>query len=287
MKLVLLLLPLCLTARAEPPSSLVADCAAIEKVFHEHRTGTKPPFEQAMPAALLDQRVRTDRRKELALKRIYGIEVTSAMIAAECDRINTTTRAPEILANIKHALGDDPARFARAMARPLLVERTLRQRFDNDDALHATRRAAAEKARQALLAREEVGDMQETTWHLAPRPAEDAPPTPATPHAPRASSTSGSYSNDAIAQVAQALGGGQAHSGDRKFYFEDLDPELQNVLRAQLRKPGDVSAVIETPTGFLVFRAKERSADLLIASSLTIPKRSYDEWLSQQPSSAP
>jgi len=51
----------------------------------------------------------------------------------------------------------------------------------------------------------------------------------------------------------------------------------------QLRQPGDVSAVIETPSGFLLFRAKEKTATTLTATRLAIPKRSYDEWLAQQP----
>lgn len=287
MKIVLLLFPLCHIAMADAPPLTVSDRAAIEKVYHEHRTGTKPPFEQAMPMALLDQLVRTDRHKESVLQQVYGVEVTPAMVATECDRINTTTRAPEILAEIKHALGDDPARFARAVARPLLIERILRQRFDNDDALHATQRAAAEKARQALLAKNEVGGMVEATWQLAPRAVEDAPAAPAAPQAQRTSSSSGSYSNEATAQIAEPLGGGPRDPADRKPYFEDLDPELQNVLRSQLRNPGDVSAVIETPNAFLVFLTKEKSAAVLTASCLTVPKRGYDEWLAQQPVPSP
>lgn len=279
---------LCLIAGAEPSPSLVADRAAIEKIYHEHRSGTKPAFEQAMPATLLDQLVQADRRREWVLHQAYGIEVTPAMVAGECERINTTTRAPEILAEIKHALGDDPARFARSMARPLLVGRILRERFDNDDALHAPQRAAAERARQALLAKNPVGGMLETTWQLTPRPAADAPAAPATvPQAPHASSSSGSYSNEASAQVAQTLGGGAEAAGDRRAYFEDLDPELQKVLRIQLQKPGDVSAVIEMPSGFLVFLTKEKSAATLTSSCLTVPKRSYDEWLAQQPVPSP
>ena len=33
---------------------------------------------------------------------------------------------------------------------------------------------------------------------------------------------------------------------------------------------------------FLVFLAREKSATALSAASLSIPKRSYDEWLAQQ-----
>jgi hypothetical protein len=73
---------------------------------------------------------------------------------------------------------------------------------------------------------------------------------------------------------------------DTKFYFEDLDPELQKVLCTQLQKPGDVIAVIETPTAFLLFVNKEKTNNALSVASLTIPKRSYDEWLAEQKSAA-
>jgi hypothetical protein len=290
MKFHLLLLPLCFVVGAEEPALPVADRAAIEKIYHDHRTGTKPPFEQAMPPTLLEQLVQADRRKESALRQVYGVEVTPGLVEAEVQRINATTRAPEMLAEIKHALGDDPARFAQSMVRPIVVERILRQRFDNDDTLHAPQRAAADKARQALLAKVAVEGMQDSTWELTPRPAEEntTPPTPpAEGDKTPVRSTSGSYSNEATAQVAQVLGGGQEKPGDRKLYFEDLDLELQNVLRAQLQKPGDVSAVIEIPAGFLVFLAKEKSSSALTASCLTIPKRSYDEWIAQQPVPSP
>ena len=59
--------------------------------------------------------------------------------------------------------------------------------------------------------------------------------------------------------------------------------ELQNVLNAQLRQPGDVSAVIETPRAFLLYLARARSADTLNVGVMTIPKRSYEDWLAQQP----
>jgi hypothetical protein len=69
---------------------------------------------------------------------------------------------------------------------------------------------------------------------------------------------------------------------DRKFYFEDLPAELQRVLRAQLRQPGDVSAVIETPGGFLLYLAEARSDAALTVACLSLPKRSYEQWLAEQ-----
>ena len=99
---------------------------------------------------------------------------------------------------------------------------------------------------------------------------------------------SAAYTNEATAQVAQPLTPpDKAAPGKEKHYFEDLDPELQKVLRVQLQKPGDVSAVIEMPGGFLVFLAKEKTAETLTSASLTIPKRSCEEWLAQQPAEKP
>jgi len=260
---------------------LCVDRAAIERVYHEHRTGTKPSFELAMPAALLEKLVREDAKKEVVLARVYGVTITDAMVSAEAGRINTTTRAPEILTEIKAALGNDPVRFARTMARPFVVERLLREKFQNDDALHAPQRREAEQARQSLLAKLTVPETHEVTWQLTTRPIAETPSAPA-PVAGSGKSTS--YSVEATAQVAQVLSSPDASvHGKEKPYFEDLDPQLQDVLRAQLRQPGDVSAVIELPSGFLVFQAKEKTDDTLAATSITIPKRSYEAWLAQQP----
>jgi hypothetical protein len=265
------------------------DRAAIERVYYNHRLGEKPPFEQVLPPATLENLVRQDLRKEAALKKTYGVEVTPALLDAEVRRINTTTRAPEILAEIKVALGNDPARFANVFAKPILVERLLREKFDNDDALHAAQRREAEHARANLLAKKPVEGMQNVTWHLTPRLADKesgikGPGSGVTTPPPQThgAAKSGAYSVEATAQLAQPL---TPPPGERdgKLYFEDLDPELQQVLRVQLNKPGTVSAVLETPRGFLVFLAKEQSAEALSAASLSIPKRSFEEWLAQQP----
>ena len=265
-------------ASAGPRLESIDDRAAVERVYYDHRTGSKPPFGQAMPREVIEHLVQGDRHKEAALLKVYEVTVTQEMVEAEVRRIESTTRAPDVLAEIKQALGSDPVRFARTVARPIVVERILRQRFENDDELHAGQRAMAEKARQQLLAHQAVEGMQESTWQLGPRPPEEAPSSPAAA-SPLAESASGSYSNEATAQVARPLGGDTERPDPRKLYFEDLDPQLRKVLRTQLQKPDDASAVIETPAAFLVFSAKEISATAITASCLSVPKRGYEEWL--------
>ena len=81
---------------------------------------------------------------------------------------------------------------------------------------------------------------------------------------------------------AQLLSSPREGGRERQFYFDELPDELQRVRRAQLRQAGDVSAVIETPTTFLLYVCKERSAQTLSVAELSLPKRSYEEWLAKQ-----
>ena len=104
-----------------------------------------------LPPATLENLVRLDLKKEAVLRKTYGVTITPALLDAEVQRINTTTRAPDMLAEIKAALGNDPVKFANVFAKPFLVERELRGRFDNDDALHAAQRQEAERVREQLL----------------------------------------------------------------------------------------------------------------------------------------
>lgn len=270
-------------------AALSADRTAIERVYYNHRTGTKPPFEQAVPPALIERLVKEDLKKEAVLQREYGIEMTPTLLEGEVLRINTTTRAPETLAKIKTALGNDATRFAVAFAKPILVERLLREKFDNDDALHAPQRRRVEQMRNeilaaktngadgdqllALLKRSHSNAVTETTWQLGARPAQ-----------PAAAETADEVEiKKRFGPDAKLLSHPQDADGKaRSFYFVDLPGELQNVLRVQLRRPGDVSAVIETPGGFLLYVAKEKTDAVLSVASLSLPKRSYEQWLEEQ-----
>ena len=240
------------------------------------------------------------------------------MLDLEVQCINTTTRAPEILAEIKAALGNDPARFTNVFAKPILIERLLRERFDNDDTLHAPQRREVEKVRErilkarirrgqeaqsfsaqpstlnpqpdsqslltsaakqalvvellALLKQTYSNAVTETTWQLAARPAETNTPTADKIEIKK------QFGPNAQVLSSPHIGEGK----ERKFYFADLPGELQHVLRVQLRQVGDVSAVIETPGGFLLYVTKERTDAVLSVTGLSVSKRSYEQWLEEQ-----
>ena len=279
-------LALAAASRGEEFSALCSDRSAVERVYYQHRLGEKPAFEKTLPQATLEKFVRSDLRKEAVLKQVYGVEITSSMLEAEVARINTTTRAPEILAEIKNALGNDPARFANGFAKSILVERLLRDKFQNDDALHSPQRRQAEQTRNELLAARTDGAacdrlvtllrgdysnaVSETTWQLAARPAAESPTAQEIEIKKR------------FGPQAQLVSSPRAAGEDTKMYFEDLPAELQKVLRAQLRHPGDVSAIIEMPGVFLLYVAKEKTDAVLSVAGLSLPKRSYEQWLAEQ-----
>jgi hypothetical protein len=260
-----IMLPLiCIAAHSATLDELIADRAAIERVYHSHRIGATQPFETALPADALQRLVEKDLAREEALRSRYGIEISTNQIAAEVARINKTTKAPKTLAEIKAALGNDLVRFDRSFVKPILVERLLRLRFENDDALHAPVRRECEMARTNLLVAKSngttvaqmVADLKkthanavaETTWSLAPHPAEH--------HA--------------------------ASVGSVTRYFDELPPQLRQVLAAQLLAPGDFSAVIETSEQFLLFVAEEKNDQSLTTACLALPKQDCDSWLAAQ-----
>src|SRR3954464_14740605 len=94
--------PIVLAAPAS--SSAVADRAAVERVYYEHRLGNKPAVEEALSVAAMETMLRAERKKEVALKEVYHVEISDAQITEEMKRIESTTRAPEVLAEIRSAL---------------------------------------------------------------------------------------------------------------------------------------------------------------------------------------
>lgn len=248
-------------AVADVPAS---DRLAVERVFHRHRQGNKPPAESDVPAPVAEALVRLDRRKETALLARYGIAVTDEMVAAEVARIDATSQDPATLAELKSALGNDPSRFARAVARPLVVDRLLRERFARDPILHDAALEQAKQAREQLLNGHAVPGMTEVVWRL---------PAPVT------RSAAGPYAVDALAEIAAP----ENPTTPIGFPFSGLPDDLQTVVRSQLRHPGDVSQIIETPTSFLLLTAKSITETAVVVASLTIPKLGFEEWLASQP----
>ena len=131
------------TAQALTFGDRVAAQEAIERVYYSHQIGATRSFEDAVPRALLEVRVRTYLKESAALEQFWNTPVTAEMLGAEMERIAHGTRFPERLREIYRALGDNPLLARECFARPILVSRLVRKFFASDDRIHSDTLAQA------------------------------------------------------------------------------------------------------------------------------------------------
>jgi hypothetical protein len=122
-----------LLSSAEPEISehLIRDRTAVERVYYENRIGRKAPFEEHVTQDSIVGKINLAAKKEAILDHRYNIEITPEQLKAECERIDSSTRAPEMLEQLKSALGNDQVRFAETVAKPIVVDALLRQIYAN------------------------------------------------------------------------------------------------------------------------------------------------------------
>jgi hypothetical protein len=248
-------------------AALVDDRIAVEKVYYRHRLQTTQPFEEVLPRSAAEQLVRRDLEAEQVLEKKLSVRITAADLADEIKRINASTRAPDVLDELKQALDNDPVRFGRTVVKPILIDRWMRERARNGSAASASERTRMEilLARLSIVRREQgalremlelarqSGVVTDVSWRL------DAAPNPP------AAARGGKYSNEATAEVVPAADPGVPA-------FGELRPELQQLIRGQLRQPGDLSPVIETDDRLFLFILCERHDAVLRVASVSIVK---------------
>ena len=127
------------TARSATPRGVslaerITAQEAIERVYYGHQLDARRAFEQAVPRALLERKVRDALAKSVLLERRWNVEIGDAALQQELQRIAADTRLPERLREIYDALGHDPRLVKEAFVRPVLVDRLARRRFASDAA---------------------------------------------------------------------------------------------------------------------------------------------------------
>jgi len=123
---------------------------AIERVYYSHQIGAALPFEEAVPPALLERKVRTYLKQSVALETIWRTPVTATLLDREVDRMRLTTRLPGRLRELFAALNNDGLLIRECLARPLLVSRLLESFYSMDQPLHAQERSRAEEIGREL-----------------------------------------------------------------------------------------------------------------------------------------
>jgi hypothetical protein len=122
---------------------------ALARVYQSHRgTGGRP--EHVVPRPVLEARVRTRLQQDVALAEYWHTPITARILEREVARMVRDTRMPGRLAEFFAALGGDPILVQECLARPALVDRMVRHRFQSDRRIHDAARREAEALHSAL-----------------------------------------------------------------------------------------------------------------------------------------
>lgn len=259
--ILLLVLPLLAGGAGEiSVSQRIEGERAVERARYEFVIGATQPFDEAYPRSVFERKVAREIAEERVLLKTFGLAVTPAILAAEFDRIEKTTKAPDQWEAIKAALGNDRRRIEEVFCRPLVVERMLRAKFDFDQTIHAGPHQRAREARAAFLAGKKPTDV--TTEVLA-------------------RTTSGPDTAEMLDRAQKESALPRVLSPSEQATKEEptaIHPEMAAVLEKGFRKPGDVSTILEERDRFSVFRLIETKPDSWKVDAVTFPKVEFDAW---------
>ena len=112
--------------------------AAIERVYYAHQIGATKPFDQAVPRAVLENKVRKYLEQTVALQTYWKTAVTDETLQRELERMAQGTRMPERLQELYAALGNDAFLIKECLARPALVDRLAHNFYAFDPTMHVS-----------------------------------------------------------------------------------------------------------------------------------------------------
>lgn len=123
---------------------------AIERVYYRHQLGATRPFELAVPARVIREKVLRSLRLSAAVDRYWSTPITAAALQRELRRMTSLSRMTERLVELEAALDDDSVLIQECLVRPVLAERLARSFFSRDGRIHAAARNAAVVLRDAV-----------------------------------------------------------------------------------------------------------------------------------------
>lgn len=257
-----------LTASGGVPLSVTARVdyeRAVERTRYRFVIGNTRPFDEVYPRSIFQKRVDREIAEERVLKNVFGLSVTPKLLDQELDRIEKSTKAPDQWEEIKKTLKNDRRLIEEVFCRPLLVDRALRAKFAFDQKIHASPHQKAREARAAFLEGRQVAGARvvlarrksgaaPTTEEMLGRAKEEAS-VPRVLSPPKEAETSGPVT---------------------------LDPEVTAVLEKELKRPGDVTTILEERDCFEVFRLIAGTAESWMLDAVRFSKVDFDSWLERQ-----
>jgi N-acetylneuraminic acid mutarotase len=243
----------------------VAAQEAIERVYYSHQLGATAPFEEVVPREALERKVRMTLLQSLALERFWNTPLTPDALRREVERISAASRFPERLAEIEHALGDDPFLVQETLGRQALAERLSRSFFAFDERIHTAARLRAsdlaDRLRTGDLDPERLGGSGMVVEYVRLMPGVE-------PQGGRFAS-----------RLDPRRATGQENPGPQRGERVELRAEQFRQLRAGLpERIFEVGRVEEEREAFVVRVLLAESSRSLRVAVLTVPKAGWDEW---------
>ncbi len=226
---------------------------ALERVYYSHQVGATTPFEDAVPKALLERKVRTYLKETAALEEFWKTSVSDEMLQKELQRMAGQTRMPDRLQELYAALGGNPFLIRECLARPMLVDRLARNFFAFDQTLHRESRDAAERLRRDLIA----GSRESSPTQPGAQVVEVVRETPA---------PSNKGSSPGLRVQPEPL---RLASGEFDSWVDRLPAS-----------PGKVGPVEEDRGQFIIRRVLERDSDHARVATYAVRKRAWEDWWS-------
>ncbi len=257
-----------LTASGGVPLSVSARLdyeRAVERTRYQFVIGNTRPFDEVYPRSVFEKRVQREAAEERVLKNVFGLAVTPKLLDQELDRIEKSTKAPDQWEAIKKTLKNDRRLIEEVFCRPLLVDRALRAKFAFDQKIHAVPHQKAREARAAFLEGKQVPGSKVV---VARRKGEAAPTT---------EEMLGKAKEEA--SVPRVL---SPPKEDQQSGPVTLDPEVTAVLEKELKRPGDVTTILEERDCFEVFRLIEVTNESWKLDAVRFSKVDFDSWLERQ-----
>jgi hypothetical protein len=247
------------------PAARVDYERAVERTRYRYVIGNTKPFDEAYPRSVFEKRVASELAEERVLRKAFGISVTPKLLEGEFQRIEKTTKAPEQWEAIKSALGNDRRLIEEVFCRPLLVDRALRQKFAFDQKIHAGPHQKAREARAEFLAGKTPRGVSVLLLRRAAQPS------------PTTDELLGEAKKDS--DLPRVI---QPPTVARETGPVPVEPELAAVLEKELRKPGDVTTILEERDRFEVFRLVAITQESWKVEAVRFPKADFESWLGAQ-----
>jgi hypothetical protein len=253
---------------------------AIEEVYWRHRIwpaenpGPKPALDEVLPETVLRERVATYLEQSAALEVFWQRPLNGEQLQAELNRMVRNTRDPDLLRELVAALDNDPFLVAECLARPLLVNRLIRNWYARDARFHGALREQAETALAALPNEaawmpELGGEYREVEWRLAPEKTRAA--VLDSEHAEHAvNELDATEWRERVARLAEVL-------GPRRAPTDNHDPStlLDSI------PSGRPSRLIEENDCFTVTAVLSKEPDRLRTATVTWNKLPFGVWWSE------